>query len=137
MNHENNANNNNADTTNTTNTTNNAPRYTRVPGGSSWASAIFRLNADSLTYAAKLIQHLDRCHFDHQTHLTTTCSADCHRITLHCRGIEITQLTTDDIETLRATAATAFEDHITEKLRSKHIPEAFKIPLKREKGHCD
>ena len=131
----NNENNNN--TANYTANPTNTPSYTRVTGGNSWASAIFRLNANSLTYATKLIQHLDRCHFGHQAHLTTARSADGHRITLHCRGIEITQLTPEDIEILRATAVTAFEDHIIEKLRSKHIPEAFKIPLKREKGHCD
>ena len=152
MNNEKNANNNNANnnianntTTNTVNTqataapspSTQAPRYIRVPGGNSWASAMFRFNADSLTYAAKLTANLDRFHFGHQNHLTTEVSADGHQITLFCRGIQITQLTPEDIEILRATAAYAFEDHIIEKLRSKHIPEAFKIPLKREKGQCD
>ncbi|SCZ81376.1 hypothetical protein [Acidaminobacter hydrogenoformans] len=138
MNNENNANTNNINTSTSTNNTPSpsTPRYKRVQGGNSWASAMFRFTADSLTYASRLTANLDRYHFGHQNHLTTETAADGHAITLYCRGIQITQLTPEDIEILRATAAYAFEDHLIEKLRSKSIPEAFKIPLKREKGQC-
>lgn len=161
---------------NSTNFTNPAPsptpRYKRVQGGNSWASAMFRFTADSFTYAARLIDNLDRFHFQSRGDLTSvlnTLSAPdpaptpasdqtqpqtsvanpsanpanaptlaaqppAHQtLTLYCRGIQITTFTEDDIEIKRATAAYAFDDHLIEKLRAFGIPEAFKIPLHREK----
>jgi len=134
------------------------PRYKRVQGGNSWASAMFRFNADSFTYAARLIDNLDRFHFNCRGDLTSvlrTASAPAEApiansaqsstpnpaqqppapqtLIFYCRGIEIAAFTEDDIEIKRATAAYAFDDHLIEKLRAFGIPEAFKIPLHREK----
>jgi len=140
------------------------PRYKRVQGGNSWASAMFRFNADSFTYAARLIDNLDRFHFNSRGDLTSvlrTASAPVEAqapteapianspqsstpnpaqqptapqtLIFYCRGIEIAVFTEDDIEIKRATAAYAFDDHLIEKLRAFGIPEAFKIPLHREK----
>lgn len=140
------------------------PRYKRVQGGNSWASAMFRFTADSFTYAARLIDNLDRFHFQSRGNLTSvlnTLSASApeqapapapaqtqasvannptvnptpapQTLTLYCRGIEIATFTEDDIEIKRATAAYAFDDHLIENLRAFGIPEAFKIPLHREK----
>jgi hypothetical protein len=125
------------------------PRYKRVQGGNSWASAMFRFTADSFTYAARLIDNLDRFHFQSRGDLTSVLNtAQNHDqdqdqdtlqasaptgITFYCRGIEIATFTEEDIEIKRATAAYAFDDHLIEKLRAFGIPEAFKIPLHREK----
>lgn len=125
------------------------PRYKRVQGGNSWASAMFRFTADSFTYAARLIDNLDRFHFQCRGDLTSvlnTLSASDpaptpaptpapapQTLTLYCRGIEIATFTEDDIEIKRGTAAYAFDDYLIEKLRAFGIPEAFKIPLHREK----
>ncbi|MDK9711509.1 hypothetical protein [Acidaminobacter sp.] len=128
-------------------TTSPTPRYKRVQGGNSWASAMFRFTADSFTYAARLIDNLDRFHFQSRGDLTTVLNtAQNHDhdqdtlqasaptgITFYCRGIEIATFTEEDIEIKRATAAYAFDDHLIEKLRAFGIPEAFKIPLHREK----
>lgn len=109
------------------------PTYQRVSGGSSWASAMFRFGADSLTYAQRLTQSLDRFHFDGRQALTAEIDPIENRLDLHCRGIHLMTLTSEDIERLRATAAYAFEDHLIESLRAYQIPEAFRIPLFREK----
>ena len=109
------------------------PTYQRVPGGSSWASAMFRFGADSLTYAQRLTQNLDRFYFDGRQALTAIIIPTENRLHLHCRGIHLMTLTAEDIERLRATAAYAFEDYLIERLRDHKIPEAFGIPLFREK----
>jgi hypothetical protein len=103
-------------------TTENTP-YHRVPGGKSMVSAWFRMGADSFTYVERLTEYKDRLHFKGRGDLQTQRVED--RIRITCRGIQVTVLSEEDIEILRATAAFAFEDHLIESLRRLKIPESF------------
>lgn len=107
----------------TTETNTEIKRYKRVPGGTSLASAWFRMGAESFTYAERLTEFRDRLHFKGKGDLQTQRFVD--RIRITCRGIEVAVLSEEEIEILRATAAYAFEDLLIENLRHLKIPEGF------------
>ncbi len=94
-------------------------RTGRVNGGNGWADSIFRAQADSKSYAKKLIQHVIRkCNLESESY--DTYLADTELVLLKEQEI-VVKMSYDRVEALRSEGVHAFESEIENLLTSSNM----------------